>query len=250
MTGVQTCALPIYVLFIDRIEPEISVDGHGRRAAFEDSVNLDPTLTTVRFGFVAPLQPETIYDFNMETGELKQLKQDPAVRWFKADPYAVERIYAAAPDGVKVPVTLIYRKDMKQAGGNPTLVYGYGSYGLSEGPTFRPTWLSMVDRGFVFAVAHIRGGREMGQEWYEDGRMAHKTNSFTDFIAATEALVQQGYADPKHVFARGGSAGGLLMGAVVNMRPDLYNGVVAEVPFVDVITTMSDPTIPLTTFEY
>ncbi|NWH09381.1 MAG: S9 family peptidase [Alphaproteobacteria bacterium] len=217
---------------------------------FGDAVNVDPSLPTVRFGFSAPASPPAIYDYNVMTGALTLLKEDPAKRWFKPELYAVERIVAPLDNGDPVPVTLIYRKDMRVPGGNPALLQGYGAYGISNSPDFRATWISLADRGFVLAYAHIRGGRERGQGWYDDGRMAHKINSFTDFIAAGEVLIAKGYADPKRLFARGGSAGGLLMGGVVNMRPDLFNGVIAEVPFVDVITTMSDPTIPLTTFEY
>lgn len=217
---------------------------------FGDAVNLDPSSDVVRFGFTAPTTPETIYDFNMATGELKQLRQDPAVKWLDASLYKVERIQAPATDGTLVPVTLIYRPDRKLPGGNPTLVVGYGAYGISYGLEFTPTWFSLIDRGFVYAIAHVRGGAEMGRRWYDQGRMFEKRNTFTDFIAAGEALVAQGYADKSRLFARGGSAGGLLVGAVANMRPDLFAGIVAEVPFVDAITTMSDATIPLTTFEW
>lgn len=217
---------------------------------FSDAVNVDPSLSTVRYGFSGPASPPSVYDFNVETGAVTLLKEDPAMRWFKPDQYTVDRIVAPIDDGELVPVTIIYRKDLRLPGGNPALLQGYGAYGISNSPDFRPTWISLADRGFVLAYAHIRGGRERGQTWYDQGRMAQKINSFTDFIASGEALIAKGYADPKRLFARGGSAGGLLMGGVINMRPELFNGVVAEVPFVDVITTMSDPTIPLTTFEY
>ena len=149
-----------------------------------------------------------------------------------------------------MPVTLTFRKDKLQPGGNPVLLTGYGAYGSSEAPTFPGYWMSLIDRGFILAQAHVRGGQEKGWRWYQQGHMLAKQNSFDDFIAATEALIAQGYADPRRIFARGASAGGLLVAAAVNRRPDLYAGVVAEVPFVDVITTMSDPGIPLTTLEY
>ena len=201
----------------------------------------------LRFRFTAPLQPQSIYDFDMASGALTLRKQDPATKWFKPEPYGLARIFATAPDGERVPVTIVYRKDMRRPGGNPTLVVGYGSYGISFRPTFTGSTFSLIDRGFVYAIAHVRGGHEMGERWYEEGRVLNKRNTFTDFIAATQALIAQGYADPKAIFAQGRSAGGLLMGAVANMRPDLYAGIVAEVPFVDVITTMSDASVPLTT---
>ncbi len=144
----------------------------------------------------------------------------------------------------------MYRTDLRRRGGNPTLIVGYGAYGLSMQPTFTPSAFSLLDRGFIHAIAHVRGGREKGERWYTQGRLLTKRNTFTDFIAATETLIAQGYADPQAVFAQGSSAGGLVMGAIANLRPDLYTGIVAEVPFVDVITTMSDPSVPLTTLEY
>jgi oligopeptidase B len=213
-------------------------------------VNRDPSLGFLRFRTVGPDEPETIYDFDVETGKITTRKQDPAAGWFRPDQYEAKRILATAPDGEKIPVTLIYRKDLRKAVGNPTLVYGYGAYCSSSLPTFPTTWFSLIDRGFVYAIAHVRGGCEMGQRWHDQGRVLNKRNTFTDFIAATEALIAQGYADPKRVFAYGASAGGLLMGAIANLRPELYAGIVAEVPFVDAITSMSDPDIPLTTLEY
>lgn len=212
--------------------------------------NEDPTLTTVRVSFNGPTAPETLYEVDLATGARKELKKDPAWSWFKPELYQADRIMAQAADGTQVPVTVMYRKDMKKPEGNPTLVYAYGAYGITSDPGFYQSWITMMDRGFVFAVAHIRGGREMGDAWYQQGRMANKMNSFTDFISSTEALIAQGYAKPGKVYARGGSAGGLLMGGVVNLKGDLYDGVIAEVPFVDVLTTMLDDTIPLTTFEY
>jgi oligopeptidase B len=212
--------------------------------------NRVPSSNVLRFRFTAPLQPQSIYDFNMASGALTLRKQDPATKWFKPEPYGLARIFATAPDGERVPVTLVYRKDMRRSGGNPALVVGYGSYGISFRPTFTGSTFSLIDRGFVYAIAHVRGGHEMGERWYDEGRVLNKRNTFTDFIAATQALIAQGYADPKAIFAQGRSAGGLLMGAVANMRPDLYAGIVAEVPFVDVITTMSDASVPLTTLEY
>jgi oligopeptidase B len=212
--------------------------------------NRVPSSNVLRFRFTGPLQPQSIYDFDMASGALTLRKQDPATKWFKPEPYALARIFATAPDGERIPVTVVYRKDMRRHGGNPALVVGYGSYGISFRPTFTGSTFSLIDRGFVYAIAHVRGGHEMGERWYEEGRVLNKRNTFTDFIAATQALIAQGFADPKAIFAQGRSAGGLLMGAVANMRPDLYAGIVAEVPFVDVITTMSDASVPLTTLEY
>jgi oligopeptidase B len=212
--------------------------------------NREASSTVLRFRFTGPLQPEGVYDFDMARGALALRKQDPATRWFNPAPYSLARIFALAADGERVPVTVVYRKDMRRPGGNPTLVVGYGAYGFSFRPTFTASTFSLIDRGFVYAIAHVRGGHEKGERWYDAGRMLNKRNTFTDFIAATEALIAQGYADRKAVFAQGRSAGGLLMGALANLRPDLYAGIVAEVPFVDVMTTMSDASVPLTTLEY
>lgn len=213
--------------------------------------NEDPALTSLRVEFVGPLAPPTLFEVDLKTAQKTELKRDPAWSWFKPELYETARIQAKTADGSLVPVTVMWRKDKRVDGAlNPALIYGYGSYGSSSLPAFYQSWFTLMDRGFVFAVAHVRGGRELGQAWYEAGRMQNKMNTFTDFIAASEALVSQGYADPKRLFARGGSAGGLLMGAIMNMRPDLYAGIVAEVPFVDVLTTMLDETIPLTTFEW
>jgi oligopeptidase B len=216
----------------------------------DNEANLEPDATVLRFHFSGPLQPQSIYDFDLATAALTLRKDDPASRWFDRIHYAVDRVHASAPDGENVPITIIYRKDLRRRAGNPTLIVAYGAYGLSMQPTFAPSVFSLIDRGFVHATAHVRGGREKGERWYVQGRLLNKRNTFTDFIAATEALIAQGYADPRAVFAQGDSAGGLLMGATANLRPDLYAGIVAETPFVDVITTMSDPSVPLTTLEY
>jgi oligopeptidase B len=162
----------------------------------------------------------------------------------------LDQFSATASDGERVPITIVYRKDMRRPGGNPTLIVGYGAYGLSLRATFTRSAFSLIDRGFVYAIAHVRGGHEKGERWYAEGRMFNKRNTFTDFIAVTEALIAKGYADSQAIFAQGGSAGGLLMGTIANLRPDLYAGIVAEVPFVDVVTAMSDASAPLTTLEY
>ena len=212
--------------------------------------NYDFDTETLRFGYESPATPDSVYDYDMTTKERKLLKQDEVLGGFNADDYAVERLCATARDGEQVPVSLVYRKDMKRDGGNPLLLYGYGSYGSSSDAGFDPFRVSLLDRGFVFAIAHIRGGEEMGRRWYEEGKLLRKKNTFWDFIDCAEFLIEAGYAKREKVFAYGGSAGGLLMGAVMNMRPDLWAGLVAAVPFVDVVTTMLDETIPLTTFEW
>ena len=200
--------------------------------------------------FSGPLHPPAEYDFDVRTGQLSLRRKSRAWRWFDPGRYAAKRINAVAPDGETIPVTLMYRTDQLRTGGNPVLISGYGAYGSSSQPEFPDSWVSLMDRGFVYAQAHVRGGGEKGRLWHDRGRMLQKRNSFTDFIAATEALIAQGIADPRRVFAQGASAGGLLVAAVTNLRPELYAGVVAEVPFVDVVTTMADPTTPLTTLEY
>ena len=216
----------------------------------ENEANLDPAAKALRFHFSSPLQPLCVYDFNVTTGALTLRREEPASRWFDRHRYVMDQISATAPDGELVPITIVYRKDMRRPGGNPTLIVGYGAYGLSLHATFMRSAFSLIDRGFVYAIAHVRGGHEKGERWYVEGRMLNKRNTFTDFIAATEALIATGYADSRVVFAQGGSAGGLLIGTIANLRPDLYAGIVAEVPFVDVVTTMSDVSVPLTTLEY
>ncbi|HEJ9659495.1 TPA: S9 family peptidase [Proteus mirabilis] len=213
------------------------------------SVNPQADSEELRFGYTSMTTPSSTYQWNMQTKE-KQLLKQQEVKGFKHDLYESERIWVKAQDGVEVPVSLVYRKDLFKKGENPILIYGYGSYGSSIDPSFSSARLSLLDRGFVYAIAHVRGGGELGKRWYNQGKMEHKVNSFTDFIDATKYLINQGYGAPKHVYAMGGSAGGLLMGAVINMAPELYRGVVAQVPFVDVLTTMLDDSIPLTTGEY
>ena len=186
----------------------------------------------------------------MDSKERVLVKQQEILGGFKKEEYATERMFATARDGVKVPISLVYKKGLQKDGSNPLLLYAYGSYGYSTDASFRRDILSLLNRGFVYAIAHVRGGQEMGRQWYEDGKMFKKKNTFTDFIDCAEYLLKENYTSKGHLYAMGGSAGGLLMGAVVNMAPELWNGVVAQVPFVDVVTTMSDPDIPLTTGEY
>ena len=178
------------------------------------------------------------------------LKREEVLGDFDPARYRAERLVASASDGERVPISLVAREGTPRDGTAPLLLYGYGAYGISIDPTFDSARLSLLDRGFVFAIAHIRGGQELGRAWYEDGKLLHKKNTFTDFIDVAEDLVRRGYTTPDRLFARGGSAGGLLIGAVINMRPELFQGAIAGVPFVDVITTMLDASIPLTTSEY
>jgi oligopeptidase B len=205
---------------------------------------------TVRYEYTSLTTPVSTYDYNMRTGERVLVKREPVLGDFDPARYATEFVFAPARDGTRVPVSLVYRKGLKRDGTAPLLQYAYGSYGYSMNPSFSSVRLSLLDRGFVYAIAHIRGGQEMGRAWYEDGKLLKKMNTFTDFIDVTGFLVREGYAAKDKVFAMGGSAGGLLMGAVANLRPDLYRGIVTQVPFVDVVTTMLDESIPLTTNEF
>ena len=203
-----------------------------------------------RFGYTSMITPSSQYEQNLQTGKRTLLKQQEILGGYNKANYVTERLFATAKDGTKIPISIVYKKGYKKDGKNPLLLYAYGSYGNSMNATFSSTRLSLLDRGFAFAIAHIRGGQEMGRQWYEDGKMMKKKNTFTDFIDAGEYLVKEKYTSPKHLYAQGGSAGGLLMGAVVNMKPELWNGAIAQVPFVDVINTMLDESIPLTTNEY
>ncbi|WNJ17243.1 S9 family peptidase [Pontibacter sp. G13] len=215
-------------------------------------VDTNPSFDTeqLRYGYESLTMPETWYDFDMKTQSQVQLKQKEILGGFDAENYRSEWLHATAEDGVQIPISLVYHKDTPRDGSAPLLEYGYGAYGMSMDPYFSPARLSLLDRGFIFAIAHIRGGSELGRNWYDTGKMQYKKNSFKDFIACGEHLIQAGYTSKGKLFASGGSAGGLLMGAVMNMRPDLYTGVLAAVPFVDVISTMLDESIPLTTGEY
>ncbi len=213
------------------------------------STNPEFDTDILRYGYTSLTTPNSTYDYNMATREKTLKKQQEVVGDFNRDNYTTERLWAPARDGVKVPISLVYRKDKKKDN-MPLLLYGYGSYGYSMNPSFRSDRLSLLDRGFVFAIAHVRGGSELGRQWYEDGKLLKKKNTFNDFIDCALYLIDEDYTSPDRLFAMGGSAGGLLMGAVVNMRPDLFKGVVAAVPFVDVVTTMLDESIPLTTAEY
>jgi oligopeptidase B len=220
--------------------------------AYTSYISSNPEFDTnvLRFSYTSLTTPNSIYDFNMDTKEKVLLKQDEVVGEFDQNSYVTERHHATARDGTKIPISLVYKKGMKKDGNNPLLISGYGSYGSSRDPSFSSVRLSLLDRGFVYAIPHIRGGAEMGYYWYEEGKLFNKKNTFTDFIDCADYLIEQKFTNPDKMFAMGGSAGGLLMGAVVNMRPDLWKGILAGVPFVDVITTMLDSSIPLTSGEW
>jgi len=204
----------------------------------------------LRFTYTSLVTPASVYDFDLKTRERELKKQTEVLGGYDASQYATERTWARASDGTLVPVSLVYRKPLVKDGTRPLLLYAYGSYGSSTDPTFSSNNLSLLDRGVVYAIAHIRGGQEMGRRWYDEGKLLQKKNTFTDFIAAAEHLIREGYTSSERLAIRGGSAGGLLMGAVVNLRPDLFRAVVADVPFVDVVNTMLDASIPLTTGEW
>ncbi len=213
--------------------------------------NIEYDTNILRYSYNGLTTPASIIDFNMETKE-KEVKKEMEVLGGKFDKnnYESKRVWAVAVDGSKIPISMVYRKGIELNGNNPLLLYGYGSYGATIDPYFSTTRLSLLDRGFIYAIAHIRGSQYMGREWYEDGKLLNKKNTFTDFVDASNFLIAENYTSPAHLYAAGGSAGGLLMGAVVNMAPELYHGIVASVPFVDVVTTMLDDSIPLTTGEY
>ena len=213
-------------------------------------ISPDYSQDVLRFFYSSLITPNTVYDYNMEKRELDIAKQYEVVGDFDASNYTTERITAVAPDKSNVYISLVYRNGIKKDGSTPLLLYGYGSYGYSIEPSFQSYRLSLIDRGFIYAIAHIRGGGEMGRKWYDDGKLKKKMNTFTDFIACAEHLIEVGYTSKNLLTIQGASAGGLLMGAVFSMRPDLFHAVIAQVPFIDVITTMLDPTIPLTVLEY
>jgi len=221
-------------------------------AAYATSISVNPELDTdlVRYAYSSLTTPTTIYDYNVRTGEKILLKRDPVVGSFDPANYRTEFLFAPSRDGTPIPVSLVYRVGLARDGSAPLLQYAYGAYGLSTDPSFSSARLSLIDRGFIYAIAHVRGGQEMGRAWYDDGRKLHKKHSFADFIDVTRHLVAERYAAKDKVFAMGGSAGGLLTGAIANLSPGDYRGIVAQVPFVDVVTTMLDDSIPLTTNEY
>jgi len=217
-------------------------------AGLDSNPELDTSV--LRYSYTSMTTPRSVYDYDMATRERTLRKRDEVQGGFDPAAYVTERLHATAGDGTRVPISIVYRKGTARDGRAPLLLYGYGSYGASMDATFDPARLSLLDRGFSYAIAHVRGGAELGRAWYEDGKLLAKKNTFTDFVACAEYLAAQRYSSPDRMFALGGSAGGLLMGAVYTTRPDLFKGMVAAVPFVDVVTTMLDATIPLTTAEY
>ena len=236
---------------IDRDSREVHLIDFGE-TVFEASSgdNYEFETGVFRYNYESLTTPESVYDYDLDGKRRRLIKQDEVLGGFDRNNYESERLFVTARDGAKVPVSLVYRKGLELDGRNPLLQYGYGSYGYSIDPTFSSNRLSLLDRGFVYAIAHVRGGSETGRHWYFDGRQLNKKNTFTDFIDVSRFLIDQGYTSPEHLYARGGSAGGLLMGAVANMAPDLYNGISTRVPFVDIVTTMLDDSIPLTTGEW
>lgn len=233
------------------------IDNCVRQLSFPEPVytaslsgNPEYDVTTFRYSYTSLNRPYTIYDYDIDKGESIKLKEQEIPSGFNPEDYTVERIWATAEDQTLVPIALVYKKGLKKNGKNPVLLDGYGSYGSSFDPDFNPSVYSLIDRGFIYAIAQVRGGSEMGEQWYEDGKLKKKMNTFTDFIACAEKLISDGYTSTEKLNATGGSAGGLLMGVVANMRPDLFNAIVAEVPFVDLMTTMFDSSLPLTTQEY
>ncbi|GAA4055577.1 S9 family peptidase [Flavobacterium chungnamense] len=215
------------------------------------TTNIDFDTEILRYGYQSMAIPSSVIDFNMHTKEKTILKEQEVLGGkFDKNNYIEERIWATAQDGTKIPMSMVYRKGVELNGKNPFLLYAYGSYGMTMEPYFSTTRLSLLDRGFIYAIAHIRGGEDMGRMWYENGKLLKKKNTFTDFIDCSKHVIAEKYTSEEHLYAEGGSAGGLLMGAIINMTPELYNGVIAQVPFVDVVTTMLDETIPLTTGEY
>lgn len=214
------------------------------------STNVEYDTQKLRFGYTSLVTPLSTYEYDMVTREKILLKQQEVVGGYDTHAYSTERIFAKASDGTAIPISLVYKNGIKKDGSAPLLLYAYGSYGYAIDPTFNSARLSLLDRGFVYAIAHIRGGEEMGRQWYEEGKMMNKINTFTDFISCGHYLIDQKFTSLGHLYAQGGSAGGLLMGAIANMEPNLWNGIIAQVPFVDVVNTMLDEGIPLTTNEY
>lgn len=234
-------------------DPERSYDIASDDPAYDISLGINPNFdtSTLRYVYQSPSMPTSTFEFDMTSRRRTLLKRDDVLGDFDPTNYRTERLYVPARDGARVPVTVVYRIDrFAQDGSNPLLLYGYGSYGFNIRPQFSSSRISLLDRGFVYAIAHIRGSETLGRHWYEDGKLLNKRNTFTDFIDVADFLVDDGYGDSDRMYAMGGSAGGLLMGAVMNMRPELFDGIIAHVPFVDVVTTMLDDTIPLTTGEY
>ena len=258
--GVELFADHLVVHERQRGLPHISIRDHAGKAGFrigfrEQAYDVGPGRNPIfdtdklRFTYTSLVTPASVYEYDMRSRRRVLLKRTPVLGGYQPSKYRTERIWAPGPGG-EVPISLVYRRGTRRNGRNPLLLSGYGSYGLSRDPTFSSVRLSLIDRGVVFAIAHIRGGSELGRRWYEHGKFLRKKNTFVDFIACAEHLIRRRYTSPPHLAITGGSAGGLLMGAVLNMRPELFGVVLAAVPFVDILNTMLDPTLPLTVTEY
>ena len=246
----KNAATMLRIIPWDKSKKEHYIDfGESAYTAYS-AYNPEYNTDLLRYGYTSMTTPSSTYEYNMTTHDKKLLKQQEVLGGYNPADYVTERLWATAKDGTKIPMSIVYKKGFKKDGKQPLLLYGYGSYGNNIDPYFSSANLSLLNRGFAYCIAHIRGGEEMGRGWYEDGKMFKKQNTFTDFIDCAEYLIKNGYTTKEHLYANGGSAGGLLMGAVVNMRPDLWRGIVAAVPFVDVVTTMLDESIPLTTGEF
>lgn len=231
--------------------------GRDRTVAFEDAAfhaglerNPEFDTRTFRFTYSSPIVPDSIYECELATGKKKLLRRDQVLGDYNPKNYEVRRLFAPAPDGARIPISLVFRRGLRRNGNNPLLLYGYGAYGYSGKAGFAPERISLLDRGFVYAMAHVRGGQELGRAWYEDGKLLHKRNTYSDFIACAEYLVARRYTNPTKLFANGMSAGGMLMAVVANWRPVLFKGIIAEVPWTDVVTDSLNPNLPLTTVEY
>ncbi len=261
MEGIS--AFKNYLVFSERQNGLSQLVIYDRKTGKKEFLKFDEPVYTVyssgnpeyntdnfRFGYTSLITPGSQYEQDLKTGKRTLLKQQEVLGGYNKDNYTTERLFATAKDGTKIPISIVYKKGFKKDGNSPLLLYAYGSYGSSMDATFNSNRLSLLDRGFAYAITHIRGGQEMGRQWYEDGKMMKKKNTFTDFIDSGEYLVKEKYTSPKHLYAQGGSAGGLLMGAIANMNPNLWNGIISQVPFVDVVNTMLDTSIPLTTNEY
>ena len=242
---------------LEQIEIVNFKNNERHRIAFPEPVysagissNREFDTTVVRYNYQSLATPSSVFDYDMNSRKATLLKQTEVPGGFDKNNYKTERVFATASDGTKIPMSVVYRKTVKLDGSAPLLLYGYGSYGLSIPPSFSASRLALLDRGVVFVIAHIRGGGELGEPWRDAGRMMNKINTFTDFIACAEHLVNNKYTSKDRIAIQGGSAGGMLMGAVTNMRPDLFKAVIAQVPFVDVLNTMLDASLPLTTSEY
>ena len=246
----KSSALPKLRVMNRQSDEEYYIEFEEPAYVVSAEANPEQDTETLRYAYESMTTPTSVYDYNMRTREQELKKQEEVVGGHDPSNYVTERFFAPARDGQQIPISLVYKKGARQQGDTPMLLYAYGSYGYSTDPRFSSARLSLLDRGFTWAIAHVRGGQDLGRAWYEDGKMFKKKNTFTDFVDCAEHLTKEGYTSPEHLYAMGGSAGGLLMGAVANMAPEQFNGIIAAVPFVDVVSTMLDESIPLTTNEF